>query len=343
MKKSLLLFGIIAWIAVLAAAAIIAGGVLRGGSGDLIFSDNAALLKEEDIALAGMEDILIETDSLDIGIYTTGEPQMMVRQYGGANTAAEELFVVTQNNGGIKIRVKHLFRLNVINFSFNERLAVYIPETWLGDISVKVSSGNIRVDDAFIWRNAGFASSSGDLLLKRELHAENLSIDISSGNIHIREPLMVNGKLSAGTTSGDIRLNAPVQARSIYVRAFSGNIVMSEAAAEQFDLRSTSGDITAAGLSGGGSITASSGNININLTEAVADTDVQAGSGDIRIGVDASCSFNFTGRCSSGSIRANFPLNKNEQGNRASASIGGSPAISINAHTASGNININRR
>ncbi|MCL2496423.1 MAG: DUF4097 domain-containing protein, partial [Clostridiales bacterium] len=144
MKKSVLLLGIIAWVAVLAAAVIIAGFVWRG---DINMYNGAASLKEEDILLFGIENIRIETDSLDIELQATGEPRMKVLQYGDTNTAAEELFVVTQYEGGLKISAKRLFKFFSISFTINERLVIQIPETWLGDISVSASSGNIRVHD----------------------------------------------------------------------------------------------------------------------------------------------------------------------------------------------------
>lgn len=341
MKKGLLLAGIITWLAILVIMiAVIAVVLPRGGWG---FLDNTVALKEENISLFDIADIQIETDSYDIEFVSTGEPQMKVLQYGNKNTLEEELFTADTKVGSVKISVKRLPKIFSMNLSFNERLVVEIPQNWLGDISVKVFSGDIRVNDAFTWQNVSFSSSSGDLLIGRALYAENLSLHVVSGDIQAREALTVTKKISAESSSGDIRLEAPITARNIYAKALSGDIVLGEAAVEQFELQASSGDIKAAGLNGRGSVRVNSGDIHINLTELLDDVEVEAGSGDIRIDVDPSLSFEFTGRCSSGDIRANFPLHRNERGNRANATVGTEPAVNISVETTSGDININQR
>jgi lia operon protein LiaG len=340
MKKGLLFIGIVAWAAVLAVAILVGGSFLRGG---FALPDNSILLKEEDIPLSGISEILIEADSLDIEFIVGAEPYLKVLQYGNERTAAEELFSATQKNGSLNISVRSLIRIFNISFGSSERLVLAIPASWLGDIGAQSASGNISVSDTFTWQDISLSSSSGDLLIGGELNAENITLHAISGNILSRQALTVAGKLDITGSSGDIGLGAPLQAQSIYAKVVSGNITLKRAEVEHFDLRTSSGDIRTAQLSGGGYAAATSGNISLDLEAPIGDVELDTSSGDIRIGVAEGISFIFYGNCSSGDIHANFPLMKNERGNRAEGSVGLEPTASIRATAVSGNIGIEQR
>ena len=337
MKKSVLLIGIIAWVAVILAAILIMGGVLRGG---FFLPDNSKLLKEEETDLFGISDILIETDSLDIEFVVGQGPRLKVRQYGAEKTTAEELFSLSQKDGVLRIGVKNPVRIFSVNFGLNERLTLEIPAEWLGNVSLQNSSGNISLADAFTWQNVSLSSYSGDLRVTGELCAEEISLHITSGNVVARQGLTAT-KLNISTTSGDIRLNGILRARTFNAKTVSGNIVIEQAEAERYDLHASSGDIRAK-LSGGGAASATSGNINLSLTAPLGDVELDTSSGDISLSVEQDISFDFSGLCSSGDIYANFPLQKNERGNRAAGSVGHDPSASIRAEAASGNIRIER-
>lgn len=304
--------------------------------------NNMVLLKEADTSIVGITGIIVDADSQDIEFYSSGEPNLKIRQYSSKNTLEEELFVVSRENSVIRISARHMLRVFSINFGFSDKLLIEIPQNWLGDIDVGLFSGNIRLSDAFMWNNVNLSSSSGDLLLRNELTAKNLNLNASSGNIQARDGHIIANKISATTSSGDIRLQAPLTAQSISIKATSGNISLDQASVEQFAFRNSSGDIKVKSLSGGGSATVTSGNINISLSDLVGDVDLQASSGNVRLSLSPELSCNFTGRCTSGDIHANFPLTKNEKGNRATATIGETPVLTINAETTSGNIRVDR-
>ena len=101
---------------------------------------------------------------MDVELISIGEPHLRALQYGGANTVDEELFTVVQDNNRVIVRTKRFYKLFSIGFGVNERLVIKIPDICLGDISIKVSSGNIHINDAFTWQNVSLASSSGVLL-----------------------------------------------------------------------------------------------------------------------------------------------------------------------------------
>lgn len=345
MKKPLLLIGIFAWVLVLAVvvAALVGGWLFSGGFGIANRDAQANLLKEEYIELSGVKSILLQSDVADIEIIATADTQMRLLQYGGSHTAPEELFSVNQNGDAVQLRIKRNLRFFDFSFGLNEQLVVEIPAAWLGNVEASVSSSRIQVNDAFTWQNVRLSSSSGNIVLLRELTADNLGLSVNSGSIRAHEALTVSGSFEAESSSGNIHLDQPLTAQALYARANSGSISLDAATVEQFDLRASSGNISATALSGGGSARVNSGSINIGLREPLSDIDLQASSGSIRVEVDSSAAFNFEGRCSSGSIRANFPLEKNDKGNRASATVGAKPAFAINAETNSGSININQR
>ncbi|MCL1975388.1 MAG: DUF4097 domain-containing protein [Firmicutes bacterium] len=335
MKKSFLLIGIFVWIAVIVAAVFIMGSIING---QYSIPNYSVLLKEEEIALSGISEISIETGSLDIEFVSSTSQQLKALQYGNENTAAEQQFSITQNSGRIKISVKRLTKAFNINFGIKERLVLEIPDKWLGNVDVQNTSGNICLLDSFTWKRVNLSCSSGDMLIMETFDTEETTMQLTSGNIIAYQGLSVAEKLSIASSSGDIRLQGTLQARSLFAKSTSGNIVIERANVEKYNLHTSSGNIQVTGLSGGGKASASSGNIKLNLVAPVGNVEMDTSSGDIRLAVDADISFSFIGRCTSGDIHANFPIKKNDRGNKAEASIGDDPAIFIRAEASSGNI-----
>lgn len=340
MKKKVLLIGIISWTAVAALLiAIIVNAAYGGGFG--IMNYNSVLVKEDAVSIAGISNITVQSDLAGIEVLSTEESQIRVRQYG-ANLGSKELFTVELNGPTAKIELKHKFRFFNIGFGFlSERLVIEVPSAWIGDVNVYSSSGGIRLNDTFTWENVKFSCSSGGINIDKPLSAGNLDINVSSGGIHVNDVLTVAEQLTVDSSSGGIHLNAPIKAGKINAKVSSGGMTLGEVNVSEFNLVSSSGGIKVEGITGSGSAKASSGGIKIKLNDPLGDVKLTSSSGQIKIAVDKALSFNFDGKCTSGSIHADFPLNENKNNDTATATVGNNPTASITANSTSGGILVN--
>lgn len=350
MKKRLTIINIAMWMLVFTGSIIFMNFEIHG-------RDN--LVKEKTLAVKDVEAIVLQSDSTRVEFTITSAEQIRICQFGRASATQKELFTVDVASGSATIRLKHRFKL----FDFwspGEKLVIELPRSWFGDVEAKSASSEIKIVDSFAWRDVKLSCSSGTISMVEGLAAESISISVSSGGIKTGGELSVLGNVNIEITSGSINIGKPIQADDVFIRASSGGIIINkvnasnltltnvsggiklgETKADRFKLETASGGINANGITGEGSVKTSSGGIKITLRDPLQDVDISSKSGSIRISVDKSVHFKFNGESASGSIRANFPLQK-DGGSKRSATIGDSPASTISATAASGGIRINR-
>jgi hypothetical protein len=363
MKKGLIIFGIIAWVIII--VFIIIFLVFRVNAVSFVASNffgSSVLVKEEMISIQNIDSIIIQGDRKGIEIVAADSEQARVSQYGSSGTPAEELFTITESNGCLTINSKNdLEPLNYLIPRFSrELIIVELPAFWTGDMAVDSSSGGIKTKSYFKWEDVRLNSSSGGINLEQGLSADNLNVSASSGGIRSGGELTVDSEIMIVGSSGGVRLTMPVKADVININSTSGaintndinaatlilsntsgGITLEEVKTNDFNIKNISGGITAAGISGAGDISNSSGGIRVKLVEPVGKVDLSTSSGSINITVDESLAFSFNGETSSGGIKANFPLQLSGN-NNASAIIGNDPAASITAKASSGGITINQ-
>jgi DUF4097 and DUF4098 domain-containing protein YvlB len=210
-----------------------------------------------------------------------------------------------------------------------------------GDFKVECTSGGINLRVPINAQDVFIEASSGSITLDA-VNASNLSLSSTSGDIRVVGALDIKDTLSVKCGSGGISINVPVTADKVFAKASSGGIRLGEVQTKNFDLSSSSGSINITGISGTGNIHATSGGITVMFHGPLGEATLSSGSGSIRISVDKSLSFNFDGQCTSGSVRANFPLLSSNDGRKASATVGNNPKASITATASSGGISINQ-
>lgn len=172
------------------------------------------------------------------------------------------------------------------------RLTVYLPDQYFENITLSVTSGEIRAH-GFHADKTIIKASSGSITLDA-LQTDSLQIGISSGEV-------TGSALQADTllvkeNSGDINLSGSW--RSVQAELTSGNITLSdELAPETLTLRTTSGDMSFAMPDNGGFTLAyrvTSGDI-----EGDFGIDISRGSGSLAYGDG---SREYTADCTSGNI-----------------------------------------
>jgi lia operon protein LiaG len=276
------------------------------GGGKFSFS---RVLKTADInqtaqeKVKGIKEISIDVSSAKINIIPEKRDDVRAHLTGRISTSAEltEPKLETSIEGGrldIKVKVKpQTFFIGVS--SIEQRLNVYIPESYSESLIVSSSSGGLNISNLKL-NKLSCKLSSGRVELSN-ITVEDLNYNVSSGSIKASaittkrsEFISSSGKIEIEDFSGDLRIKSSSGSIKVSYSNFNNSVDMSSSSGSidlylpknaEFDLsaRTSSGRITCKlpisinnekegkvleGTVGSGknkvTINASSGNININ-------------------------------------------------------------------------------
>jgi len=233
--------------------------------------------------------------------------------------------------GGIRGRQSAfwwLFGWDSNNVSIDYDLTVP-PATGLAS---HTGSGNQSLDGLQLSSSA--EAGSGNITVQNMVG--DLRVTSGSGDLKIDS---VKGALHAETGSGSIR--ATGVAGEVSASTGSGNVEVQQAAPGNVAIKTGSGGVTLSGVRGGLKIQTGNGEIRV-AGEPKDDWHVGTGSGNIDLTLPSQASFSLDATTSSGSVELHRPLTV--QGlvsrNHLQGRTGSGGAL-LDAHTASGNIEIN--
>lgn len=248
-------------------------------------------------------------------IFLKGQDKIVIKEYlrknrKNAEAAMEVVNGTLQVNGGEKGTVVNIFAFN----TQSERIEVYLPDTYINAVEVIVTSGNIKADEAFHFKEFHASANSGNIF------CENITADV----------------IEANTTSGNIRFGLAQGER--IMSASSGNIHISKGEGST-SIKTASGGIRVENAAGSLRASAASGNISVDLIRIEESIEIGTTSGNISIEIPKESAFSYEGSAASGSIRTDFDefLTINEKKNRASGAYGGNSLTEIHTSAASGN------
>lgn len=274
------------------------------------------LYNTKEFGTEGIEKIKLDYKSQNIVFNKGEEGKIVINEYlSERRKNAEAVMEVTNGtlyiNGADKGTV-----VNILSFGMqNERIEVYLPEAYTGEVEARTSSGNIKAEDTFAFQEFGAAANSGNISCGR-ITADIIKANTSSGNIKFD---IAQGSRIMVAGSGNIRINAGEG--DTRVTTGSGSIEVDNAV----------GELEA---------TASSGNIRAGFMEIDGGVSVQTTSGNIKLEIPEESAFSFAASATSGSINTDFDaaLEYNDKRNRASGVYGNGPAAAIRTGASSGNI-----
>lgn len=258
--------------------------------------------KDENMDINNINKINVDFTSSNIVVQTTNEPNMRVVQKSTGNLKDDQKFTITKDGDEVTIKKDNLgSHFNIFNF------------------------GNFdETIEVYIPKN----------------YNKDLDIESSSGNIQISTEMKLES-VSFSASSGNLDLQNSINADDINLKVSSGNISIEDLICKTYNIETSSGNTKVKSISGSGFIKASSGNIKVNYKDISEYSNVSAHSGNVNLVVPKECSFEFSGKCSSGDIKSNFDLNyKSKSKDEATAKIGSGPYKKIDASTNSGNISI---
>lgn len=267
----------------------------------------------------GIEKIKMDYKSQNIVFHKGEKGKIVINEYLFENRKnAEAAMEVT--NATLRINgTGNGAVINILAFSTqSERIEVFLPESYIGAVEARTSSGNIKADNKFAFHEFEAAANSGNITCD-SITADIIKADTSSGNINFSS---AQGSRIMSASSGNIRINGGEGGTR--VATSSGNIEVDNA----------SGELEAS---------ASSGNIKLRFTKVLDNISAETTSGSIKMEIPRESAFTFEARAASGSIKTDFDdmLTFNDaKGKRASGAYGNKPAAAIHTEASSGSTSV---
>ena len=201
--------------------------------------------------------INIDDSSSDIKILPSTDNKCRIEFYEYLNEShttkiENNTLYIECEDGGSWMNHFHLF-----NFR-SPYVEVHLPEKEYNSLNIKISSGDITVDESFSFKNADCECSSGDIDFYAD--ADILDVQTTSGDVKLSGvkadtintnctsgDMTTNGvqckSISAQCTSGDIELKSVVSSGGFMVQTSSGDIELKACDGQKIELEASSGDI----------------------------------------------------------------------------------------------------
>ena len=305
----------VVWITVglVVASLVIAGGIFRrsgifSGRGPLSSAGGVEIDEERSYSLSGVNRIESFSTSTDIRFKEGSGTNVRFHLHGSIRTTNKErVTTLVERSTGSRLEVgAEPPRGLIAQISSNLVLDIYLPANYEGGVAIDTVSGDVEL------------------------------------------PLGSFGELAIDTTSGDVDASAasnPITAESIKVETTSGDIRLVAIVAGEARLDSTSGDIDFGGEVETLWADTTSGDITLEIDGDHDDLSIESTSGDVRLYLPESDSFNLDAKSTSGDIETDFPITvtgtsgSRRRDNSLAGSVGGG-GVDVLIKTVSGEISI---
>ncbi|MBF8983686.1 DUF4097 family beta strand repeat protein [Lutibacter sp. B2] len=247
----------------------------------------------------GINNICVKGSSENFTIIPEDRKDMKVHLYGkfsGMNKSPK--LVVNKSKGVLEIELK--YDKNIVKISSSDlTLDISVPKNYKGDFEVDMTSGEFKMEKELNLNDLSIELSSGDVSLKN-LKLNNLEIDMSSGEL-VGDTINTNNT-SIELSSGEVELNN-----------FTGDI----------KCETTSGDVS------------------INYSKFDNDIDLELTSGNVNLDLPDDAQFYLDAEYTSGDIECDFPITmKGKYENDSIKGMVGNDKNKIKLRITSGDVNI---
>lgn len=174
-------------------------------------------------------------------------------------------------------------------------ITVYLPLKTFEKLKINTASGGVDVGEVSA-EQFSLNTASGNINVNA--YFNEVKLQSASGNINLTNPLADRAG-EEHTVSLDKEETAPAKyvSKSVSVCTVSGNATVSGYRAEEFGIHSVSGTTTVEGISGKGSVSVTSGTVNISYAEWDGDLNVSLISGGVNVSLpeDSGVNLNVSG------------------------------------------------
>jgi len=167
-----------------------------------------------------------------------------------------------------------------INFD-TPQITVYIPQGEYGALSVKSSTGDIRVENMAI-ETLKLSVTTGSITVSDITCQEDINISVSTGKAKLSDVVCKN-VVSSGNTGG-IFLQNVIASEKISIKRSTGNVSLEHADAAEIFVKTDTGNVTGTLLSDKVFITQTdTGKISVPKTTSGGRCEINTDTGDIKI------------------------------------------------------------
>jgi DUF4097 and DUF4098 domain-containing protein YvlB len=187
---------------------------------------------------------------------------------------------------GKTLKIEEKFDSRVMNleglFSINDFTSqLYLPEDEYQNLKVHIGSGDIKMEDAFTFRDVNVAMGSGDGYIFK-VKADEINAKLGSGQFWLAESRCKSANITVG--SGDISVENFECSRDFFAKSSSGKLFLTDViASASMEASTGSGDIFLKRCDSlGMNFRTGSGDITGSVKTAKS-FDAKAGSGDVNV------------------------------------------------------------
>ncbi|MBP1580171.1 MAG: DUF4097 family beta strand repeat protein [Oscillospiraceae bacterium] len=221
-------------------------------------------------------------------------------------------------------------------------IAVFLPLKTFEKLKINTASGGVEVGEVSA-EQFSLNTASGNISVNA--YFNNVKLQSASGSIKLTNPL---AEKAAQAVSLDKEENVPAKyvSKSVSVCTVSGNATVSGYRAEEFGVHSVSGTTTVDGISGKGSISVTSGTVNVSFAEWTGDLNVSLISGNVNISLPEDAGVELSVSGVSGYVKTDLGQEKGNfinLGKGTNGSFGGANKHQLTASLTSGTITIARQ
>ncbi len=235
------------------------------------------LVLEKEVSLKGIDSIFVSygKNSNDIFLYEGQGDMLTVKEYNEVELNENELSTVSVSGSKLEIKGKrrNSLRVGVGFFRFGYGggyTEVWLPASYKGELALATSSGDITSEMDLVLEGDLSAASTSGEITMPDVTAGNAALTSTSGNVRIEKI-----ETTKNGTAGDINITTT-----------SGDITVKQLVGAT-NIASTSGFVNAEMITGNAQIATTSGDIavqhidgNAALASTSGNTKIMEGSGD---------------------------------------------------------------
>lgn len=266
-----------------------------------------------------------DIETLEVGsigakiIVKTHDKDEFVAEYENPKDTPE--FCAVLSGSTLTFKEKMSFSIFAPKPTEGYTITVYAPVKKLGKLRINTASGGADIS---------------------EVTATEFELNTASGSININA-FFDNVKLQSA--SGDISLTNPTDEKALNVKvcSVSGSAVINNYKADAFSLHSVSGRTEFNGASGCGKIAVTSGNITVNYAEWDNDLSISAISGNVNVNLPEGAGIDVSFDGVSGNLRTDLGQEKGRTinlGKGTTGTFGGGNVHKLNISLTSGNVTV---
>ena len=237
MKKRTLI-----WILV-ATSMIVAGAILFGVVMSLLgwdfmklstdqFETNTYTVNEP------YQNLSVDTETMDIVFLPSEDASTKVVCYEEKKVTHS----VTVKDGTLVIAMKDERKwYDHIGFHFEQpKITVYLPAGEYGALSVKLTTGDVKISKDFQFERMNISTTTGDIQSHASV-SQSLSVKTTTGDIHVENATV--GALDMTVTTGDIAVSAVACEGNLQLNVGTGDAKLTDSTCKSLISDGTTGDL----------------------------------------------------------------------------------------------------